>query len=262
MTVFKHEWRSGRIAFWVWTGAIASLLFICLMMFPEMKGEMESVSRMFAAMGAFTAAFGMDKINFGDVMGFYGIECGNIIGIGGALYASLLGIEALAAEEKNHTAEFLLTHPISRKQVLAEKLLAVVTQIAAMNIFVMAVSFLSLLVIKEKPAIDELLLLHLAYTLMQVELACVCFGISAFLRKGGLGIGIGLAMLMYFLNLIGNISDSAAFLQYITPFGYAEASDIITEASLNTGMLLIGAAFTVCGIGAAFWKYTKKDIFA
>lgn len=30
------------------------------------------------------------------------------------------------------------------------------------------------------------------------------------------------------LNLIANITDSADFLRYITPFGYAEGADIVT----------------------------------
>ena len=50
---------------------------------------MDSVSDMFSSMGSFTAAFGMDKISFGNVMGFYGIECGNILGLGGAFFAGL-----------------------------------------------------------------------------------------------------------------------------------------------------------------------------
>lgn len=262
MTIFKHEWRTGRISFLIWTGVIAVFLFICMMLFPEMKGQMESVSQMFSAMGTFTAAFGMDKINFGEPMGYYGTECGNIIGIGGALFAALLGAEALASEEKNHTAEFLLTHPVLRARVVLEKLLAVYTQILAMNVSLTVIAFLSFLIIKEEAAMPEFLLLHLAYTLLQLELASICFGISAFVKRSGLGIGIGIATVMYFLNLMANISDSVGFLKYITPFGYAEASDIIATSSLDVKLAAIGCVFAVCGVCIAFYKYTKKDISA
>jgi ABC-2 type transport system permease protein len=53
-------------------------------------------------------SFGMDKLNFGEFMGYFGIECGNVLGLGGALFAALAGISALAKEEKDRTAEFLL----------------------------------------------------------------------------------------------------------------------------------------------------------
>ena len=106
----------------------------------------------------------------------------------------------------------------------------------------------------------EVLLLHLAYVLVQVELTGICFGISAFLRRGGLGIGMGIATVSYFLNLIANLSDQAAFLKYFTPFGYAEGADIVANGCLNWKMVLPGMALTAVGIGAAYWKYTRKDI--
>ena len=57
---------------------------------------MEGIQNVFASMGAFTAAFGMDRLNFGSLVGFYAVECGNILGLGGAFYASLCGIHMLS----------------------------------------------------------------------------------------------------------------------------------------------------------------------
>ena len=73
---------------------------------------MEGINEVFASMGAFTAAFGMDRLNFGTLVGFYAIECGNVLGLGGAFYASLCAVSMLSKEEKEKTAEFLFTHPI------------------------------------------------------------------------------------------------------------------------------------------------------
>ena len=70
MTVLKHEIRQGRTAFLIWTCAIASLLAVCIFLYPEMKDEMGNVTDMFASMGAFSAAFGMDRLNFGSLTGF------------------------------------------------------------------------------------------------------------------------------------------------------------------------------------------------
>lgn len=64
----------------------------------------------------------------------------------------------------------------------------------------------------------------------------------------------------YFLNIIANISESAAFLKHITPFGYAEGADIVTNGSLDTGLILPGMAFAVLWVAAAYWCYGKKDI--
>ena len=36
MTIFRHELRRGRAAFWIWTASIAGLLVICVFLYPEM----------------------------------------------------------------------------------------------------------------------------------------------------------------------------------------------------------------------------------
>lgn len=260
MTLVKHEVKQGWKALAIWTAAIGFFIVICVFMYPEMKGEMEGVSDMFASMGAFSAAFGMDRLNFGTLIGFYAIECGNILGIGGAFFAAIIGVSALAKEEKERTAEYLLTHPVSRGSILTQKLIALVLQIVLMNAVIYLLSVSSIAMIGEEILWKELSLLHFSFFLVQLELAGICFGISAFLRRSGLGIGIGIAAIMYFLNIVANISESAEGLKYITPFGYADSAEIVAKVSLDGKMILCGMALMVAGILAAYWKYTKKDI--
>lgn len=260
MTLIKHELRQNRISFWIWTSSIAFMIGICIFMYPEMKGEVDAVNDMFSSMGSFTAAFGMDKLNFGTLIGFYAVEGGNMLGLGGAFFAALIAINSLAKEEKDRTAEFLFAHPVSRTRIITEKLLAVLLQLTCLNVIVWLLSVASVAAIGEEIPWKEINLLHLAYFLMQIEIAGICFGLSSFLRRGGLGIGLGLATILYFLNIIANISDSASFLKYITPFGYTEGSEIIANGSLDGGMLATGALLTLIGIVAAYLKYTRKDL--
>ena len=260
MTLVKHELRQGKTSFLIWTASVGFLLAICIFLFLEMKEQMDSVSNMFASMGSFTEAFGMDRLNFGTLIGFYAVECGNVLGLGGAFYASLCAVGILSKEEKDKTAEFLLTHPVSRKRVITEKLIAVFIQITAMNIIIYALAVGSIAAVGETIPIKEISLLHLAYYLLQLELAGICFGISAFLRKGSAGAGLGIAAMMYFLNLIANIADVAEFLKYITPFGYCEGADIVSNGSLDSTLVAIGIVMGIGGIIIAYLKYTKKDI--
>lgn len=260
MTVFKHELRQGRSALIIWTAAISFMLGVCIVIYPEMSTQMGDISAMFADMGSFSQAFGMDRINFGEFLGFFGVECGNVLGLGGAFFAALLGISALAKEEKEHTAEFLLTHPVSRTRVITEKLCAVIVQIVILNLAVIAVTALSVLIIGEEADIKTFALLFLSFFLMQLEVAAVTFGISAFLRRGSLGIGLGLAAVFYFMNIVANLIDETKFLKYITPFGYTESADIIADGALNGGYLAVGMALAAIGVILAFWKYGRKDI--
>ena len=168
----------------------------------------------------------------------------------------------LSKEEKNRTAEFLLTHPVSRTRIITEKLAALFAQVLALNLVVFLVSVLSMLAIGEEVPWQEVCLLHLAYLLLQIELTGICFGISAFISRGSTGIGIGLAAVMYFLNIIANITDSVSFLKYVTPFGYCDGADIVANGSLDWPKAAIGLGITAVCIAIAYLKYRKKDIAA
>lgn len=260
MTIWKHELKTGRISLIIWSAAIAFLMATCVLIYPEMGAQMKAVSGIFARMGVFSQAFGMDRINFGEFTGFFGVECGNILGLGGAFFAALLGASALAKEEKDHTAEFLLTHPNSRVKIIGQKLCAVFTQILFLNAVAVVITAISILLIEEKADIGLLALMFLAYFILQIEIGAVCFGISAFVRRGETGLGLGLAAIFYFLNLIANLTEKAEFLKFITPFSYAESADIIANEALSGKYLTVGIVFAIAGIGAAFWQYGRKDI--
>ncbi len=260
MSILRHSMKQGRNMLIIWTSVIAFMLAVCILIYPEMGSQMSEINSMFSDMGGFSAAFGMDKINFGEFIGFFGVECGNVLGLGGAFFAALLGISALAGEEREHTAEFLLTHPVSRRRVVTEKLCAVLLQIVIMNVAAITVTSLCVLAIGETPDIKLLALLFLAYIMLQAEIAAVCFGVSAFISRGGFGVGLGLTALLYFLNIIANLTKEAGFLKYITPYGFTDSSYIITNAGIEVKYLSVGIIFTAVGIAAAYFKFEKKDI--
>ena len=129
-----------------------------------------------------------------------------------------------------------------------------------MNIIIYVLSILSLTVIGEDIPWRQINLIHFAYLLLQLELASVCFGISAFIRKGSIGIGLGIAAAMYFLNIISNITTSAEFLKYITPFGYCDGAEIAEKGNLDLIKVAIGISVSALCIALAYLKYKKKDL--
>lgn len=260
MTVFLLELRRGWKAWLVWTAAIGGMMAICVLIYPEMAEEMGQVTDLFANMGGFSAAFGMDRINFGSFLGFFGVECGNVLGLGGGFYAAIVGITALEKEEREHTAEFLMTHPVTRLQVIAQKAAAAACLITALNLAVIAVTAACIRIIGESADVKMLSLLFLAHWLMQLEVAAITFGLSAFLRRGGVSIGLGLAACFYFANLLSNLMERTRWLKYLTPYGYTESADILTEHALNGRYLAAGAVITAAALAAAFWNYSRKDL--
>ncbi|MDI9497730.1 MAG: ABC transporter permease subunit [Bacillota bacterium] len=262
MKIFVREIKSGGRAFAVWTVSIAAFVVLVMLMFPEMSGNMTAIDESFANMGHFTSAFGLDVLKMTTAMGFYGIESGNVIGLGTAMFAALLGVSALAKEEGRHTAEFLLSHPVRRSRVVTEKLLAIAFQILLMNLIITAAAALSFRMIGEEIELPQFLKLHLSIVFMNLQLTAITFMISAFLKGGGAGIGLGLALLMYALGIIANIAEPVEKLKYLTPFKYSEAAQIFRDNALLWELIALGMGLGLICILIAYVKYEKKDIAA
>ena len=260
MTLVFHELRRNTLSLIIWSAAVAFMLGVCIVIYPEMSSQMDELSAMMSDMGSFSSAFGMDQLNFGEFMGYFAIECGNTLGLGGAMFAAIVGATALAKEERDGTAEFLLTHPISRTRVVTEKLIATALQVAILNAAAIAVTCLGILAVGVDAEFGKLALVFLAYFLLQIEFAAITFGISAFMKNGSLGVGLGLVFGMYFVNILANLTEELEVLKYLTPFGYADGAHIVPEASIEIKYLAVGLALTVLCISAAYLKYKGKDI--
>lgn len=260
MNIFRHELRRARLSILLWSLVIGGMIMLCILLYPELAKEGESIQKVIQSMGSFTAAFGADRLNYGELMGFYGIYGGCMLGIGGIFYAAVLGASMLEKEEREHTAEFLLTHPLNRMRVITEKLAAMVVEMVLMNLIVMTLAAVAFFVIGEKPDWEKFLLFHSAQILMQFEILCICFGISAFLKKGGTSVGIGVAAVLYFLGVFGNITEKAEFVKYITPYAYADGANVIPAGSLDMNLIAFGMIYALLGVVFAYVKYSRKDI--
>ena len=259
MTIFRKELRGGAVSFLVWSAVVGGLMAVCVGLYPSMAGSMGDMSALFAGMGDFSAAFGLDKLQFGSILGFYGTECGNILGLGGGFYAALTAMGLLAGEEGGHTAEFLLTHPVSRLRIAGEKLAALAVLITGLNLVCFAFGAGGILAIGEDSSWPDLLRYHGALLLMQLEIGGLCFGLSALLRRGGLGLAMGLAALLYFAGLLINLDQGLDWLRFVTPYYYADAARIFA-GELSPGPVLCGCALGVLGAGFGLWWYRRKDI--
>ncbi len=259
MTIFCHELRNGAKSSLLWSLIIGGLMALCVALYPSISESMGDVSALFANMGDFSAAFGMDTLNFGTIMGFYGVECGNILGLGGAFFAALTAMGLLAGEEGGHTAEFLLAHPVSRRRVALEKLAALVVMILGLNLICLACGAGTILAIGQEAAWGDLLRYHGALLVLQLEIGGVCFGLSSLLRRGSFGLAMGLAALLYFLGIVINLDAGLEWLRFATPYYYADAARLFAGEPV-AGPLAVGCCLGAGAAAFGLWQYGRKDI--
>ena len=78
MTIFKHEFKMNLKSLLIWTLSIGLMSCLLLLLYPSLKTTINEMSSDFSNMGGFSTAFGLDKLNIGEIMGYYGTEIGAI----------------------------------------------------------------------------------------------------------------------------------------------------------------------------------------
>ena len=253
MPIYFLELKRNKLSLIIWSGVLSFMLAVCVLIYPLMEIMLDGVNAMGDALGGI-------ELGLGSFTEYFGIECASNLGLGGAVFASILAISVLCKEEKDKTAEFLLTLPVTRARVVLEKLLFVVTQVLALNLCVALICTLSMLAIGVEVEAGSIALIFLSLLILQLEVAFICFGLSSLLKGGGLGIGLGISLGFYFLNLIASLTEKLEFLNYLTPFAYANSTYIIANNSLDFKYTIVGLVLGAGGIVLSFLRYSRKDI--
>ncbi|MDO5520674.1 MAG: ABC transporter permease subunit [bacterium] len=260
MTFIKHELYVNKKTLLIWSVLMGVVILVMMLLFPTMQDSIGSISDIYKNMGIMTSMFGMDKLDFTTATGFYGIEMGAMLSIGGGMFAAIIGISMLSKEESGHTSEYLYVMPKSRSYFITQKLIAAVLLIVAYNLICFVVSILSFAVIGEEILFKKLSIFLLSELLMNLQICAICFAISAILHKNNVGLGIGISVLFYFISMLANVTDKVENLHYITPYYYCDAAVVMVKEAIPLGHLGIGAVIAAVCIGFSYVFYNKRDL--
>lgn len=259
MKILKREILFGFKSFLICTITFSFLLAVCVFIFPDMKSQLENLSGIMGKMGGFAKAFNLNDSSFASFIGYYGLETSNMLGIGVSIYASYLGINIILKEETLGTAEFLYTHPLSRKNIILQKFMAMIIQIVLMNILIMVISLISIVIIGEKIDFKIFMLVHIAHIILHMQFGIISFALAMIFKRVTVGMGIGFVMIMYFINIISNIQRDIKIYKYLTPFSYTDVSNILISSKLQMKFILIGFAVSTLLFLVGYFRYIKKD---
>lgn len=260
ITIYKHEIKMYLKTLLVWSACVGIMGAACILLFSGMQESMESMAENFASMGAFSDAFGMNRLNIATLQGFYATEVGTIHALGGAMFAAIISTNMLSKEEDGHTGEFLFTLSLERGKVVIAKWCAVISHIILMNLICVALYLLGIGFLGEKMPLEELFLYHGMQLLMQLEIAGICYVSSAFQKKNKLGLGLGVVLILYVYDLIARVIPDLSDYKWISPFSYANAADIFSTGEISFGASILGISVLAVSVCAAYAVYVRKDL--
>lgn len=261
-TIYKHEMKSLYKILLIWTLAVGGMCFVCILLFDSMKEEMAGMAESFSQMGAFAEAFGMSQLSIATLEGFYATEVGTIHSLGAAMFAAIISMVMLSKEEDGHTSEFLFTLPVSRTKVITSKFLAIITNVIIFNVSSVGAYTLGIVILDENIDFGRLFLYHGMQLFMHLELAGICFGLSAFMKKNKLGLGLGVVMIFYAYDLMARVIPDLSSYKLLSPYSYSNAADIFSTGEIEVPELVFGMiVMTVC-VSGAYVRYGRRDLAA
>jgi beta-exotoxin I transport system permease protein len=261
--IYKHELRTRLNSVVIWSLAIAALVVIFFSFFSVFADQAALMNEMLARFPAqMRAAFGLDRMDLATVLGYYSFIF-LFVQLCLAIQASIYGFGLVSIEESELTADFLLSKPVSRMQVLSSKLLAVLTGLIITDLVVWMSSFAAISFFRGGRAYDQgtLLLLLLSVLIFQLFFLSLGLVISLLVKRVrsvmpyALGLGFGAYVLSAFSGVLGDVK-----LELITPFKHIDAAYIVQNGAYDTPLLVLNVAVTLIALVASYWLYIRRDI--
>ncbi len=261
--IFKHECRTHLSSVVIWSVAISTLLFIFFVFFPVFSDQAAALDQVMNNFPKeFRAAFGIGEMDMTTVLGFYGLIF-LYIQLCLAIQAGNYGVGLVSIEESEFTADFLLSKPVSRAQVLTSKLLAVLVSLIATNAVVWVSSFTAIQIFRDGKNYETRTLLLLLISLLIFQLFFLSVGllISLLVKRvrNVTPYALGLAFGAYILNAFAGMFEDIK-LEMLTPFKHLDPNFIILNANLNHPLVLVNLIISIIALMINYWLYLKRDI--
>jgi len=264
MNMFLHELQAYKKFTALWILTLVGLVVIFLSMFPTISREAEEFKRIMEGFPeSIRLALGLSVENIGSIVGYYSYIF-LYISLFGAIQAMIIGVSILSKEVRQKTADFLLTKPVTRSQIVTAKLLAGFSSLVITNMaFLGAATLMASLV--ETKEYSTLLFLLLSLTLFFLQLIFLALGMIVSVLvpkiKSVLSISLGIVFTFFILGaLISTREDHA--LRYLTPFKYFDFAYIIQHSSYESSFIAAAIGFIAIAITASYIIYSKRDIHA
>lgn len=264
MNIFLHELKAYRKSTIIWLLSMIAVIVVFLSLYPSITADAEAFKKVLVNYPEpVLKAFGIAVDNITSFLGFYSYIFMFVV-LCGSIQAMNFGTSVISKEVRNKTADFLLTKPVSRKQIFVSKLLAVLTSILFTNIvYLICATLVSVTVVEN--SIDYKIFYMISITLLFVQLLFFSLGVLVSVLvtkiKSVLAVTLSTVLGLFTVNMFSSVLGEEA-VRYITPFKYYDTAYIIKNSSYETSFVVTEIVFLVLSILASYYIYSKKDIHA
>ena len=262
--MFKRELKINLKSFIIWTSILIGLFLVVFLIYPSIinSANMEMIDEMMKMFPEeMLKAFNMDISTIDSAFGWLKTEGFVFVLLITGIYSGILGSNILLKEESDKTIEYLNSVPVTRKNIVLNKILCGLLYIVLMIAIIGIFNFVGLSLSGDFDR-KSYMLLSITPIFSSIVIFAVCLFLSTFTHKTKktLGISLGIVFASYFLNVISEMGESTEFLKYISIFTLADIRNVIINVSINPLMVALAMGITVIFMILTTIRYEKKEL--
>jgi len=260
MNIILHEFKSNLKSFIIWFVSLGLLFFTASFEFDMFKND-PRINEIFEDFGfMFDAIGGVPDLT--TAAGYLSLVSIYIY-VPLCIFSAMLGSRIISKEEKNRTAEYLFTLPVSRNKVIASKLVVAVTNTLLIDVLSMLVCLGAFGRLSDSPETFRTFLFHLGLGVALTQMIFLSIGmvLSSLLKnykKSG-GITVGIVIGTFMLSMLVGLVEAAEPLKYLTPFQYFPSAQMI-DGHFELVFIIITIAIVASSFVGLFYFYKKRDL--
>jgi len=263
MNVFIVEMRAHRKGLIIWAFGIIFMVVAGMGKYVALSSSGQSMNEIFAKMPeSMQTIFGIAGFDVSKASGYFGMLF-LYLTIMATIHAVMLGADIISKEERDKTAEFLLSKPVSRNKIITSKLLAALVNILVFNIITLVSSIVVVGKYSKGEAVSsEIIVLMGGMFILQLIFMFIGTAIAAVSKNPKTATSISTAVLLitYILSMAIDLSGKIGNLKYFTPFKYYEAKNLISDGGFQWNFVVLSFIIISSMISITYVFYKKRDL--
>ena len=262
--MLKRELKVNFKSFIIWLSVLAGIFMIAYVMYPFIMSD-ETVGMLDTMLSQMppemVKAFNFDISSMDSVYGWLKSEGFIFALLIISCYASVLGANILLKEESDKTIEYLHSLPITRKQIVNNKVISGLIYIVATVIVFMIFNFIALTLSGDFDKTQFFLI-----SLTPLFPALVAYFISMYFAtythktKKMIGFSLAIVIISYFINTLSSMSENVEFLKYLSIFTLADLRNVIINIEIKPIMIIISILLSIIFYLLTLNRYSKKEM--
>jgi ABC-2 type transport system permease protein len=264
MRVFIHELKANYKSLLGW---IAGVLFLQVSGYTKFEGfkaaqsgAINSLTRSFPK--AMLVIFGMNDLNIGTLIGYFGILY-LFFALIAIIYSGLLGAGIISKEERDKTSEFLYTRPISRSKILTAKLCAGLVNIFILFAVLAVSSVVGVGIVNGNYTLSSQVM-NMMWGIMLMQIFFFSLGIlfAGICKNPKLPSSLVTIVIVvaYFGSVVADLSSYLDWLKYFSPLKWFSAPAIINAGHTSYSYAVLTVVLSVIFIILSYIFYNKRDL--